>query len=381
MIRGLWLAALAAFVAAPAAAQSITPDSYTDSIAVGASGSTTFTVRTPTSGPATNLVDIFFLADNTGSMGSVLDAVRTQATSLLGDINATGINAAFGVGSYFGDPIEGTPRGGPTIGNFGNAYNLITPVTTNTTTVTNGIGQWFASGGGDAAEGGLFALHQVASSGGATDGVGPSDTGAGTGLDTGWRTGAQKVIVWFGDVNQHTDTVNVAEAISALTGEDVIVIAISTTSPGLNGTFDGEPGNQGLDIANATGGLDLLSSTAGIVQAILDAIDDVTSTIDLSLIGDQTFAGLTYSITCTSAVGCDDVGPDEARTFSFEYTGVTAGVYDLLLTVPGLSGVEADVRIVVGDDTVIPVPAALPLLLTGFAGLAFAGRRRRKNAA
>ncbi|MGF1606804.1 MAG: hypothetical protein ACFB22_10740 [Rhodothalassiaceae bacterium] len=56
-------------VGIPAFAQSILPTSFSDSIAIGGSTSETFTVTLPSDGPATSLVDIIFLADNTGSLG------------------------------------------------------------------------------------------------------------------------------------------------------------------------------------------------------------------------------------------------------------------------------------------------------------------------
>lgn len=380
MFRWMITAVVAALFAAPAAAQSISPTSFSDTVGVGGMTMETFTVTTGAEGPATNLVDIVFLADNTGSMGSAIGTVKANATSLLADILATGLDAHFGVASYFGDPIEGVTPGGPSLGNFGNAFNLITQLTDDSTAITAGINAWFASGGGDGPEGGLFALQQLATSGANTSG------GIGTGLDPLWRPGAQKVIVWFGDINQHDETVDVAEAIAALTGEDVIVIAISTQpgpTLGLDGTCCGGAHNHGpdqaADIVAATGGLDLTSSTSGIVDAIVAAVSDVTSTIDLSLIpANGDFSGLTIDVTCISVEGCDGVGAGESRDFKVTFTGDTPGSYAFDLVVPGLSGVASAIDITVtGELSEVPVPAALPLLLTGLAGLGFASRRRR----
>jgi hypothetical protein len=74
------------------------------------------------------------------------------------------------------------------------------------------INNWIASGGGDFPEANTFALHQVATSGGATDGIGSSDEGIGTGQNTGWRDNAGRIIVWFGDARSHTETVDLDEA-------------------------------------------------------------------------------------------------------------------------------------------------------------------------
>ena len=378
MFKKFLIAAGAALFSLPAAAQSITPDSFSDTIDVGGMTMETFTVTTPDTGPATDLVDVFFLADNTGSMGSFISAVKTDAAALLSDIAATGLDVGFGVGAYFGDPSEGIGAGGPGVGQMGagSAYSLITPITTTAATATAGIGDWIASGGGDTPEGGLFALQQIA-----TEGA-PEDGGLGTGLTTGWRAGATKVIVWFGDVQQHTDTVDVAEAISALTGEDVIVIGISVgTFGGLNRSGSGEGPDQAADIAAATGGLDLTATSSDIVDTILAAVGTVTSTIDLDLVPSELFPGLGVMIECISMEGCDDVEAGESRDFKAKFTGDMAGVYDFDLCVPGLKDVCSDIKITVGDGpSDVPVPAALPLLISGLAGLGFASRRKKKKA-
>jgi hypothetical protein len=45
-------------------------------------------------------VDVYFLADTTGSMGSIIEAVKAGADTILGALGALGADMAFGVGNY-----------------------------------------------------------------------------------------------------------------------------------------------------------------------------------------------------------------------------------------------------------------------------------------
>ena len=83
-------------------AQSISPSAVNATINVGESLTIHKTITLGASG-ATN-VDVFFLADNTGSMGSTITKAMTGASAILNALPAT---YQFGVGRYFGDPAEG----------------------------------------------------------------------------------------------------------------------------------------------------------------------------------------------------------------------------------------------------------------------------------
>jgi len=230
----------------------LNPDAIEASIVQGQRITFQRSITLDEAGPAANRVDVVFLADNTGSMGGTVTAVKANARAILDaiageDERFEGIDVAFGVGRYFGDPKEF----GAAANAADRAYQLLQPVTGNKDEVQAGINQWYASGGGDAAEANFFALHQVATSGGLTDGDGSTDRGFSTGADTGWRDGAAKVIVWFGDVYSHTTTVDIQEAISALEANDVIVAAVNTRGSG-QGI---DTGSQATDIVTATGGV------------------------------------------------------------------------------------------------------------------------------
>lgn len=308
-------------------------------------------------GPAASRVDVMFLADNTGSMGGVIGTVRNNAQVILdaisgGDLRFAGIDVQFGVASYNGDPRE---FGGSADVRVSRAYQLRQPVTDSRDAVTSAIGQWRASGGGDGPEANFFALHQIATDGGVTDGNGSTDPGYGSGLATGWRDGAAKVIVWFGDIVSHTTTVNLDEVITVLTENDVIVAAINTR--GANSGIDGS--GQASQIVAATNGslTNNVVGTQSTVDAILNAVEQATDTVDIDLVAEGLAAGLEVTYQCISAQGCSDVAAGESREFSMQIhaSGAGPGVYSFNTVVPQITGLITDdiisVRECVNDIT------------------------------
>jgi len=382
MKRFIITAAITAAFTVPAAAiaGSISPATFEATIAVGGSVTVSKTVTTDAIGASK--VDVFFLTDDTGSMGGVINNVRNTAGALLTQLQSTYTDIAFGVGSYDGDPREGVPLASPPAANLTAAYSRQSMITTNIAQVQAAINTWAAGGGGDGPEANFFALHQVATSGGLTDGFGSTDnSGAGysTGLATGWREGAARVIVWFGDVVSHTTTVDQAEAIAALTANGVTVVAMN--SGGNDGGIDG--GDQADAIVAATGGVIVNNfasvSIGNIVDSIVGAIGDATSTLDLSLaVQGGVPAGLNISFVCTSAEGCDDVAGGESRTFDMTITGLTPGDYDFTVIAPGVAGAsERDLITVTADGGgTVPEPGTLGLLAASLLGAGFARRRK-----
>jgi len=146
-------------------------------------------------------VDVFFLCDNTGSMGGLISSVQAQAKEILNglqdDSRFSDVTINYGVGIYKGDPTEygETPL---------TAYKLLQSITSDKDAVIDAINKWEASGGGDWEEANFYAIQQVATEG---DGV-PRDGSKATEQKTGWRSDAAKVIVVFGDAPSWQNSVN-----------------------------------------------------------------------------------------------------------------------------------------------------------------------------
>ncbi len=181
------------------------------------------------------------------------------------------------------DPVD-TSGGAGSATAVRKAYRVNQQLTKNKSKVVKAMGAWAPCSspggcGGDWEEANLFALHQIATEGGPTDGKGYSDptTGAkGTNTDKGvgvcsgsvktgkvdlwygvaveddpikvgsmwdldsearkkacdhalgWRDEAGRVVVWFGDAPSHNSTVTREEAINALNARGIVVAGINT---------------------------------------------------------------------------------------------------------------------------------------------------------
>ena len=336
--------------ASPSSAQSIVPGTVTATMTVGQTLVINKTITLGASGA--NLVDLFFLADNTGSMGGIINNAKAGAGAILGAVPA-GASYNFGVGRYFGDPVEGVP---PTT-----AYQQNTALTSSTAAAQTGINSWIASGGGDLPEANFYALQQVANT-------------------AAWRTGSQRLVVWFGDAYSHTATTTQAGAISALQAAGVTVIGFNSGS--LGGGIDAF--GQASAVTSATGGTLTNNfnglSTAAFVAAVNAQISLATSTLDLVFGSTFVGTGLTLGFTCTDPLGCNNVGANESRNFQLTVTANTVGTYNFDVYADGVSATESDFITVVAPSTgVVPEPATVALLATGLLGLGAVSWRRKEE--
>ena len=192
------------------------------------------TVTVPKSGVKPK-ADVYLLSDTTGSMSSIIEAVKAGAGTIVGNPALAGFDVAYGVGNYKDFP------------NDPYAFQHQLAPTTNTADVTAAIAVWAASGGGDGSEAQLFALHRLA-----------------TDAAIGWRPDARRIVLWFGDFPGHDpvctaltgEAADVTEgsATAELVAAAITVVAVSTTT-GVPAALDDDPAADAGDYAAACGGI------------------------------------------------------------------------------------------------------------------------------
>jgi hypothetical protein len=280
----------------------------------------TITVTVPPTGVAAK-ADVYLLADTTGSMSSILDAVKAGAASILGDPALGAFDVAWGVGNYRDFPVPGT-----------NSYafqHQLSP-TTDHTQADLAIGAWSANEGGDTSEGQFFALHELATSAG-----------------IGWRTDSKRIVVWFGDAPGHdpicTDLSGLASAVTEasvtaeLTGAQITVVAVSTTTGPANALDDdpqadagdyvtcpgsGTPG-QASRISAATGGSHTTgvdpTTIVGTLSVLIAAA--VASTGNVKLVPSASIEPFVESITPAGGYGPLTGNEEHVLTFEVVWVG------------------------------------------------------------
>ncbi len=198
-----------------AVADSIDPAMYMDTLTVGESVTITKTVTVTREAPTDARLDVMFLTDTTGSMGGVIGAVKTAASSILTGLGGLG-DVHFSVAEYKDDFDVYVTK-------------LNTALGPSAAAATAGITSWSASGGGDFPEANLHALSTFAGS-------------------TPWRAGSTRVIVWFGDAPGHDPSSgsSLASTIAALGAEGIVVHAIDSGSLDSTGQATAITGATGL---------------------------------------------------------------------------------------------------------------------------------------
>jgi tetratricopeptide (TPR) repeat protein len=221
------------------------------------------------------MVDIYFIADTTGSMSSPISSVKAGATKIMNNLirSFPDTDLAFGVGDYKDFPSDSY------------AFQSVQSLTTNISLVQTAINGWSASGGSDGPEAQLYALDRLANA--------PS---------IGWRTDAKQIVLWFGDCPGHDPVPTAAtklsyditkkSVITDLFAAGIIVFAISTstgcsdgmdTTTSSGGDYSKTYGiteksytNQATDISTATGGHHQMGVNSDV---IVDTIKSQLSTV------------------------------------------------------------------------------------------------------
>ena len=262
----------------PAAAE-IEPPVVEDCVAPGESITVEKLVALP---PIPPDPDIYFMTDATGSMGGLIDAVADNADAMLAAIVAAQPTAQFGVGYYRDFPYDLY------------CFQHQQSITDDTDAVSDAIQLWSASGGGDGPEGQFYALTRLA------DPLDPEGIG--------WRSGPNKIVVWFGDAPAHDPVpmaatglgydINEATVTADLVAAGIKVVAISLSTGFYLSGLDDDPNVGGGDynlaygitengsagqasrIATATGGVYMFAATPEeAAAAVIELIESLTTDV------------------------------------------------------------------------------------------------------
>ncbi len=312
------------------------------------------TVTVPPTGVAPK-ADVYLLADTTGSMGPVIEAVRAGASAIVGNPALAGFDVAYGVGNYRDFPVPGRNS---------YAFQHQQVPTTTLTDVQNAVDVWTAAEGGDGPEGQLWALQQVA------------DDPA-----IGWRPDAKRIVVWFGDAPGHdpvcaaisgaADDVTEVTATAALSAASITVLAVSTTT-GFAAGLDDDPAATSIDyevcavagsagqatrIAGATGGTLTSGVDATVIVSTLAELiaAAVTATGNVSLVPTGATAQFVTSI---SPAGFGPLAGDTVHVLPFDvvWDGVVECT-DEAQVFTGTIDVVADKVVVAQKAVRVSVPA------------------------
>ncbi len=260
------------------------------------------------------MVDVYFLADNTGSMGAAIANVKAGASAILNNLVGLGLDVQFGVGNYR-DFTDTTP------------FQHQQSITGNQAAVLAAIDGWWASGGADEPEGQLFALHQIPAV-------------------AGWRPNAVKFIVWFGDAPGHepicaavwggpynidrTAVINRLRSVTApnqTTGIAVLAISVTGAS-GLDaassGGYSGCPSNglagQATSITTATGGsLSAAVNPGAVAATTLAALIKAVEIKNVSLVPSGAIVPFVTSIIPAGGFGPLDPTKEHKLVFVVTY--------------------------------------------------------------
>lgn len=306
--------------------------------------------------------DIYFLADNTGSMATVIAAVQAGASAILGPLGSLP-GLQFGVGEY---------RDFDNAGDASLAFQNLQPITANTAVVTTAINTWSASGGGDLPEAQFYALDQVAGS--------PA---------IGRRPGVKHIVVWLGDAPGHDPIcaaasglgydITEASVTSKLVANQITVLAVSVfdgfeAPNGLNddptnlggvtinpaytacGAPGGTPG-QATRIAAATGGIVVNSVDPSAVVATI--IAELRALLTIGNVHLQPVGAIAPFVTSITPPSYGPLPGDQVNVLEFEVTFSgdveDCSTRDKVFT--GAIDVIVDGSVAAAKPTTITVPA------------------------
>lgn len=159
--------------------------------------------------------DVYFLMDNTGSMGGTIAALQSGlSTTVIPDIRSRISDAWFGVGGFDDYPVGGYGNAGWSTDTTGIVHDApffqYTTMTSSTTTAQTAVNRYRTNAGADGPESGVAALYALASRntlGGYARFPGnvstPPTCAAGTRGTACFRSDAVPIIIVMTDIDQH----------------------------------------------------------------------------------------------------------------------------------------------------------------------------------
>eukprot|EP00171_Calliarthron_tuberculosum_P022356 IDg22356t1 len=184
------------------------------------------------------MTDFYLLSDATGSMRGAIADVQKKFKLIIEQFQSDNTKVAFGVGYYRDSAYTN------------NGFTNLQPISTNLRLSTNAVNVLRASGGGDAPEANLVALHQVATSSAIK-----------------WRNNSRRILVYFGDHPGHEPScvggksltrVNVGDALKKAR---ITVVGVTFGAKKLDGKTrafkcagSGAGAGQATHITSVTGG-------------------------------------------------------------------------------------------------------------------------------
>lgn len=183
------------------------------------------------------------------------------------------------------------------------------------------------------------------------------------------------------------------QAIPAQAAVLSVVPSASTIAPGGAVAVDIVISDLGDGVAPSLGtfdlNLDFDPATLGFVSATFGNQLDILGLGSLQGVDDSVAGTVNvFELSFDSASDLNDLQAASFTLVTLTFTALAGGLSDLLITILSLGdadGAALDAGIVnasvtVNDSAVIPLPGALPLLLSGLAALGFFSRRRRSLA-
>lgn len=342
--------------AGTASADSVDPTTFSADLAVGESVTVRKTVVVDEAGPTDALIDVHFLIDTSGSMGSQVTTAKAAATNLFNTLTTTfgDVNASVGVFSELATLTSTDPRDNAIIG--GGLTGDATTFQTNVNTVTLGEPDF----GGDFPESGYTGIALA-------------------GDNLSWRPGSNRFMFVFTDATAKGDLAG-AQATLAANDIDLVALAYNGGFSSVNSSY-GTP-LDGTVFNSSTSVDDIIADvTAGITAGF-----DSYNTVTVDDLGGGSPA-IDVTTTCVSAdsgscVGSDAVGDYDRsvdRTFEFDVTFTRTADGDVTFPTFALvdGGIVAREIDTFGDVSAVPLPAAAWFLLGGFGVLGAVSRRKK----